>query len=126
MNFAWDGRDAVAIGMEQIIGVNRQSAHMHRHVNLRDVDVAVRTVGAAGEHGKADFLHLVQIPACPAGDEPLRTEHLVHGAHDLSKCRGNRRAVKVLKDDNRGAIKFLKSRNLFIQAGVGISPARRS
>ncbi len=82
-----NGRDAVAVAVQQVARMDRNAADMNRDVNVEDMAVTVGADRAAREAREGEVFHLVQVTARAAGDEADRAEGLVRRTHHLTKGR---------------------------------------
>ena len=116
--FVGDCGDTIAITVDQVARVNGDSANVDGNMDIDDMTVAVRRIGAVAERGESDRPDLVEISCRPAGNQSHCTENFIGGAHNLPKRSSRCRVIQILEDDH-GWPRYLSKRfDLSVQAAV--------
>jgi hypothetical protein len=95
-----NGGHAIAVAMDQVARCHHHPADMDRNVDLDDMTVTVGTERTRAKAREVERLHLVDVPAGSAGDQPCGTESLIGGTHDLAERGRRHRVIEVLEHDH--------------------------
>ena len=111
------------VRVDEVAGVNGDSADSDGAVEIHDMAPAVRTDHAVAERREVDAPDLVEIARGAAGDERDGAEGLVGRAHDLTEGGGDGGVVEVLEDDDGRAGQFREPGDMLIERAVDITVA---
>ena len=110
-DFDGNGRDAVAVTMQQVVGVDVDAADLHWQVQIEQVHIAVRANQAVVKDGEANALDLLEVSARPVGNQTNGAKGLEGIAEYIAEVGGGADGIEILQDDHRWTGQVLEAAN---------------